>query len=55
MIKKVYPLQTFALFAKEPYVLMATIAHNRTEKDVFEVLKQLYEDVKASEEEAFLF
>jgi hypothetical protein len=39
MLKKVYALETYALLgADENYVVMATISHNRTEKDTFEVL-----------------
>ena len=55
MMKKVYALQTYALLAVGNYVIMATVAHNRTEKEVFEVLRALYEDVKIEEDSTFLF
>lgn len=54
MLKKVYHLETYALLAINGYVVMATVAHNRTERDIFDVLKGLYEDVKIDEESSFL-
>ena len=55
MLKKVYALETYALLgANENYVIMATIAHNRTEKDTFEVLQALYEDAKIDQESTFI-
>ncbi len=54
LIKKVYAIETYALYAKENYVIMATIAHNRTEKTVGEVLESLYEDAKIDEESNFI-
>jgi hypothetical protein len=39
MLKKVFALETYALLGvDEYYVVMATISHNRTEKDTFEIL-----------------
>jgi hypothetical protein len=55
MIKKVYTLETYALYAREDYVVMATIAHNRTEREVFDILKTIYEDMRVDEESTFLF
>ena len=54
MLKKVYALETYALIATGNYVIMATVAHNRTEKEVFEVLRSIYEDAKGDEESTFL-
>ena len=55
MLKKVFALETYALLgADEHYVVMATISHNRTEKDTFEVLQALYEDAKIDEESTFI-
>ncbi len=55
MLKKVFALETYALLgADEDYVVMATISHNRTEKDSFEVLRSLYEDAKIDEESTFI-
>ncbi len=56
LLKKVYALETYALLAPdENYVVMAVIAHNRTEKDIYDILKSLYEDTKFDEESTFLF
>lgn len=49
MIKKVYALETYALLGIGNYIVMATVAHNRTEREVFEVLRGLYEDIKVDE------
>ncbi len=51
-----FELETYALLAPdENYVVMAVIAHNRTEKDVYDILKELYEDTKYDEESTFIF
>lgn len=54
MLKKVMTLETYALLAVGGYVIMATVAHNRTEKEVFEVLRGVYEDARGEEESTFL-
>jgi hypothetical protein len=54
MIKKVMPLETYALLAVNGYVIMATVAHNRTEKEIFDVLRGVYDDAKNDEESTFL-
>lgn len=54
MLKKVYALETYALIAVENYVIMATVAHNRTDQDVFEVLRGLYKDLIVDEEGSFI-
>lgn len=55
MIKKVYQIDTFALLATGNYVIMAKVAHNRTEKEAFDVLRNLNEDIKVDEESSFIF
>jgi len=50
--KKVLPLETYALLARGHYVVLATINHNRTSLDAFEVLRALHEDV--DEKESFI-
>jgi len=55
MLKKVYALETYALLAVGNYVIMAKVAQNRTERDVFDVLRSLYEDTKIDEENTFMF
>jgi hypothetical protein len=55
MIKQVYPQETYALLASGNYVIMACVAHNRTEKEVFDVLRGLYADTQLDEASTFLF
>jgi hypothetical protein len=55
LLKKVYAIETYALYAINDMVIMATIAHNRTSKDVSEVCFNIYEDVKADIQSHFIF
>jgi hypothetical protein len=49
-------LETYALMStQDGYVIMATIYHNRTERETFEILKALYDDAKFDEECTFIF
>lgn len=47
MFMKVYAIETYVLYAYNELVIMATIAHNRTSKDISEICQHIYEDVKA--------
>jgi len=55
MLKMVYALETYALLAIGNYVIMACVAHNRTEREVFDVLRGLHDDIRVDEESTFLF
>ena len=33
-----FPLETYALYAKKELIVLASIAHNRTNKTVFDVM-----------------
>lgn len=54
MIKKVFAIDTYVLYAVNEWVVMAQIAHNRTNKDIGEICTNLIEDAKMEEESAFL-
>jgi hypothetical protein len=47
LLKKVFAIETYALFAINELVIMATIAHNRTNKEVSEICQHIYDDVRA--------
>lgn len=53
-IKKVYAIETYALFASNDFVIMAVIAHNRTNKDIGEILNNILEDARLEEESCFI-
>ena len=42
------------LFVKNDYVIMAMIAHNRTNKDIGEICSNLIDDTKLEEESCFI-
>lgn len=46
LISKVYAIETYALYSADQMVIMVTIAHNRTSKDISEICQQILEDVK---------
>ena len=48
-------METYALFAQENYVAIATIAHGQTELDTFDILRSLIADAKADEDSTFMF
>lgn len=54
MIKKVYAIETYALYSVGDYVIMSTVAHNRTNKDIREICHNIYEDVKLDEQSCFI-
>lgn len=54
LIKKMFALDTYVLFAQGDYIIMATVNHNRTNKDMGEVCANLIEDAKIDEESCFL-
>lgn len=55
MITKVFAIETYALYAMNDVIIMATIAHNRTSKDISEVCHHIYDDVKADMHSHFNF
>lgn len=55
LITKVYAIETYALYALNDIIILATIAHNRTSKDISEVCYHIYEDVKADLNSHFNF
>ena len=55
MFKKVFAMETYALLARGNYVILASIAHNRTESDIFEILRGLHDDLKVDEHGSFIF
>mmetsp|Transcript_18895 Transcript_18895/g.13709 ORF Transcript_18895/g.13709 Transcript_18895/m.13709 type:complete len:112 (+) Transcript_18895:360-695(+) len=54
LLKKVYQLETYCLYAIGDYVIMATINHNRTSKTIQEVCSHVVEDIKMDEESCFI-
>ena len=54
ILKKVYHLETYALCAINEFVIMATITHNRTDKETREIFQQLYVDVREEEKSCFI-
>ena len=55
LIQKVFAIETYALFAINELVIMVTIAHNRTSKDVSEICQHILDDVKADITSHFIF
>jgi sulfur transfer complex TusBCD TusB component (DsrH family) len=55
LITKVFAIETYALYAMGDIIIMATIAHNRTSKDISEICYHIYEDVKADIHSHFIF
>jgi hypothetical protein len=47
LFMKVYAIETYALFAMNDLIIMATIAHNRTSKDISEICMNILEDIRA--------
>lgn len=47
LLVKVFAIETYVLYAHGEMVIMATIAHNRTSKDISEICMHLLEDVRA--------
>jgi hypothetical protein len=54
LISKVYAIETYALYAAEQMVIMVTIAHNRTSKDISEICQHILQDVKADIQSHFI-
>lgn len=50
-----YAIETYALYSINEYVIMVTIAHNRTSKEIREICHSIYEDAKLDEESCFIF
>ena len=55
LIKKMYALETYIIYAHGDYILMVTINHNRTSKDIGEICNNLIEDAKIDGESCFIF
>jgi len=55
LITKVFAIETYALYAMGDIIIMATIAHNRTSKDISEICYHIYEDVKSDINSHFIF
>jgi hypothetical protein len=47
LLTKVFTIETYALYAVNEIVVMATIAHNRSSKDIYEICHHIYEDFLA--------
>ena len=54
-IKKVYPIDTFVIYSKEQWVVMAQIAHNRTNLEVGEIMENIIQDTEIEETNSFIF
>ena len=54
MIKKVYAIDTYVLYAVNEWVVMAHVAHNRTNKDMGEICTNIIEDAKLEEDSCFI-
>lgn len=54
MIKKTYQIETYVLFAQGDFIIMATINHNRTNKQIGEICTTLIEDAKIDDESCFI-
>jgi hypothetical protein len=54
LLKKVFAIETYCLYAVGDYVVMATITHNRTNKTIGEICMHIVEDVKMDEESCFI-
>jgi len=55
LLQKVFAIETYALFAINELVIMVTIAHNRTSKDICEICQHIYDDVRADIASHFIF
>lgn len=55
LLQKVFAIETYVLFAINELVIMATIAHNRSNKDVSEICQHIYDDVRADIASHFIF
>lgn len=55
LLTKVYALETYALYAMNDFIIMVTVAHNRTSKDISEICFHIYEDVKKDLQSHFIF
>jgi len=49
-----FEIESYALLSNGDYVIMATIAHNRTNKDVREICVNILEDVRLDEDSCFI-
>ncbi|CDW87641.1 UNKNOWN [Stylonychia lemnae] len=52
--KKVYAIDTYAILSQGDYCVMATISHNRTEKDVKEICQNILDDARLDEGSSFI-
>jgi sulfur transfer complex TusBCD TusB component (DsrH family) len=55
LMTKVLAIETYAIYAMGDFIILATIAHNRTSKDLSEICYHIYEDVKADMNSHFIF
>jgi hypothetical protein len=55
LLKKVFAIETYTLFFLNDLIIMATIAHNRTSKNVSEICQHIYDDVLADISSHFIF
>ncbi len=48
-MKKVLAIDTYVLYTRDHYLVLATIAHNRTESGVEEICREILDEVVADE------
>lgn len=49
-----YQIETYVIYVKGDWVVMATIAHNRTNKEIGEICQDILDDAKIDEESCFI-
>lgn len=54
LITKKYATETYGIFVKNELVLIAMVAHNRTNLDIGSIFKEIYEDIKREESTHFM-
>jgi len=54
LLKKVYGIDTYCLYAIGDYVIMAMVTHNRTSKTIAEICNHVVEDIKMDEESCYI-
>lgn len=53
-MKRVYQIQTYAIYATGDYCIMMTIAHNQTTRDIKEICENVIEDAIIDEDSNFI-
>ena len=54
LIKKVCTMETYALYSTGEFVVLATIAHNRTNRDTKDICQGVIDDIRFEENSCFI-